>query len=727
MSGSMDSHKPRTVKLNGLPYVVATANGKPAYSSGTRLLQQVPSDDFELTWDDWSGGAGVDYETSQNFLTTIKGRLVPRPSVTTLTPPVLPPDSNGLRWSFEAQDSNGIWYKYFVFTTWVYKVDISAATPVLYQAYTNAGRFGDANDFYGQPIKAIDSGTVRHYIPCNNGDRIAYIAGTVADERAAAVAYGTAATLTSDIDNATATVVYTSAGDPIAVNDMIEIDSEAMWVQAVNTGTNTLTVARAQRGTTAAAHTATAAIETFPGDTITVITTVTKGAAHFKQLPSGKIARATSSHSAGTAQNRAEVSLLAAGANFQTDANWAADFPVDDQTKWITGLQSYGELLVVAKPNGWFVATVLSDNTLKFESLLPDSIMGTTSALGSEIVYGSTAWHGRLMLSAGYQLYRSNIYSAKPVDVSSLTRRPFIYPQNGLTALRYPGGAAAGNEWLHASASPSGGLFLYLLAAREDEGELEWHPYYYLLASSPVAVNGAVHPQRNGGNSRIWWYDTALRCMPLDVGLSFSGDGAITYGQASLTASLWTMPINFPCQVQLREVRLTLLGTSTNAPWDIRAFRDSFGTTGEPVGSTLTATGSAFWTAGTNDTCRLLRLRVRSVMNTSYTPVGFNSDTTAPPTLIRMVLHGTYLPDVGEEIALSIDVPATAQLQGKSLPAIVSALEALVRTGAQTWTDYLGTTGHVNVLEKRRQPFIQNAAISSDDYVHIRLHLLEHA
>ncbi len=74
------------------------------------------------------------------------------------------------------------------------------------------------------------------------------------------VAYSPTVTLASNIDASTTSVPYTSTGDPILDGHCIIIDSERMIVTSVNTSTNTLTVQRGCYRSTAAPHTATAAI-----------------------------------------------------------------------------------------------------------------------------------------------------------------------------------------------------------------------------------------------------------------------------------------------------------------------------------------------------------------------------------------------------------------------------------------------------------------------------------
>jgi hypothetical protein len=68
-------------------------------------------------------------------------------------------------------------------------------------------------------------------------------------------AYAPAATLATGIPNATdLAVVYASAGDPIALNDVIQIENEQMRVDVVNAGTNTLTVTRGYAQTVPVPH-----------------------------------------------------------------------------------------------------------------------------------------------------------------------------------------------------------------------------------------------------------------------------------------------------------------------------------------------------------------------------------------------------------------------------------------------------------------------------------------
>ena len=76
----------------------------------------------------------------------------------------------------------------------------------------------------------------------------------------ASTAYDPACTVATDMSAVATAAGYLSTGDPIAKFDIIQIDDELILVAAVNTTTNVLTIGRGYGGTTAAAHTAGAAI-----------------------------------------------------------------------------------------------------------------------------------------------------------------------------------------------------------------------------------------------------------------------------------------------------------------------------------------------------------------------------------------------------------------------------------------------------------------------------------
>ena len=76
----------------------------------------------------------------------------------------------------------------------------------------------------------------------------------------ASTAYDPACTVTSGMAAEDLSLEYTSTGDPIAKFDIIQIDNEQLLVADVAPASNALTVGRAYGGTTAAAHSAGAAI-----------------------------------------------------------------------------------------------------------------------------------------------------------------------------------------------------------------------------------------------------------------------------------------------------------------------------------------------------------------------------------------------------------------------------------------------------------------------------------
>src|SRR3972149_2208979 len=74
------------------------------------------------------------------------------------------------------------------------------------------------------------------------------------------LAYDPAVTLSADITAAAFSLNYTSTGDPIVPFDVIQIDSEKMVVAWIDQPSNTIILGRGYGGTTAAAHSAGAAI-----------------------------------------------------------------------------------------------------------------------------------------------------------------------------------------------------------------------------------------------------------------------------------------------------------------------------------------------------------------------------------------------------------------------------------------------------------------------------------
>jgi len=225
-------------------------------------------------------------------------------------------------------------------------------------------------------------------------------------------------------------------------------------------------------------------------DTWAAVTSVLEGAAHFRALPSGKIVRANSSFSAGAFQNRAEISILPAGAVFETDANWGGDFAAGDQTKFITGLTVYDELTIVHKTDAHLSAIENTDNTIAYRDLLPEASASNLepndpAGLGT---HEGFVWHNRLYLPTIADLWRHNLTSAAPIGPDSILENlaeQSVPLSSTLGIVRFgiiPTGIGAGGwcyvpynvgDFYPVSAIPG------ILAGREGRRrEMEWHHVY---------------------------------------------------------------------------------------------------------------------------------------------------------------------------------------------------------------------------------------------------------
>jgi hypothetical protein len=256
-------------------------------------------------------------------------------------------------------------------------------------------------------------------------------------------------------------------------------------------------------------------------------------------------------------------------------------------------------------------------------------------------------------------------------------------------------------------------------------GPLVWHPFH--AHHDAGARCDSIYIQRNGeGAPRLWHpldpdAGVTLRYHPLAKDLSPYGGGS--YGAASQAAAdshSHLMPIIFPSQVLLREVRYLIEESDANFFWQMFVKRD--GGAAEQVGSEITATGSLFWTAGTNDTCRRIMLRPSYRTTSSYTPARAR-----PPRLMRIVLEFTYLPDISDDLQFVIDVAATAKRRHISEKKVRDDLRALRNAGAKSWTDPYGATGNVLVSATSDQAPKRMAALEIMEVVSVKATLLEYA
>lgn len=616
------------VLIDGRPYVLARGPQGLVFSSGTRALQEVPSDRWELVYDDWSGGLGNgpgQYSAAQNFLTSLPGKLIPAPSVSSLTAGGM---SSAIRYWFEEQDAGGRWYLYGVAPQHVVKLDIGVSPPVVRQVYSVSATAGfNSADRIGQPVRCRHSGSTYWAFPVNNGDRIVRMPV------------------------------------PVAQDD------------------GTVTTA----------------------DTFTAVTSVLKGAGHFDLLPSGRIARTVSSHSAGSFQHRAEVSYLPAASDFFTDANWGEDFPDGSQTTWHLGIMHYDEVTVTRKQDGWHVAQELSDGRLLWRDLLPEDGSRDIAALGAEATNSGAVWRGMLWLLTPSALWRSIISRAVPVGHQMIPgieadrasgSGPFTAAVS-LTNMRTLAIVPAGRNCYASAALPGADKAWHILHGVAEGDDVRWQCLFY---SGSGDAPFSLHIQRNGSGAPRLWFASVSGGNSILYYTVLSGtydpfllDGTNTFGGNGIVSSqraLWSPPHRFSSPVQVNECELVIDNGSGSFTWAAAVIRDSAGvlTTLSP---TLTASGTAFASPGLS--CRKLRLFISS----TYDATTF----TSPPILTAAILRGVYLPDVSAPLLFAVDVPRTAALQRSSPEQVHTALEALRSAGSKTWTDPYGASGYITVQD----------------------------
>jgi len=483
----------------------------------------------------------------------------------------------------------------------------------------------------------------------------------------------------------------------------------------------------------------------FPAtDVWTAITAVVDGATHFVQLPSGRIMRSTA---VAGALEAADISILPAGADAETDANWGANFAVDSPNSRIRSLMAFDELVVIGKNNGYFTAIENTDGTISYRSLLTETSFNEnnpTAGFGGDSFVGGTVWHSRMYLPTPYGPWRHNVYSALPVGTDVSDYAPEDEPAFFLNTPRYgvQPSFAHGGKWLYAPYNrddTSGSLNdVWLLAARDRqsdddiERELTWSAIDRFRPTSVLGRCQLFHIQRNGPSApRLFMLvkgepsgaETSLRYMLLgpDAGPVRRNGGE--WGEVSDGGNneVWNKEEVFPSNALLREVRLLVGRTATGMTWHVRCQRDSNAV--ESVGGGgLSNTGSLFWTPGTADTARRL-----------YMAVGWHTDGTyavaqnQAPHLREMRVYGTYLPDVSDDLQFVIDVGGTAKRRRVSEKSVRDALRALRNAGAKAWVDPYGTGGQVLVSATSDQAPKKMAALEMMEVVTVRGTLLEYS
>ncbi len=299
------------VKIDSKWYYLATgADGRPLFGSGTKAIEEVPSDEGEHIWEDWTRGIGHDYLRSNHILGSVKGQLVPAPILTELS--FISPTATSTGTTATTMTDAGIGWQT---GEWVGATVTMPGTPggtmvitenttdtLTGTAWSNAGDPADALNY---TIGATGIGPARYYFEevDTAGDWYGFY---VCTKGIVKVALKTVARKVQQYTvAATSPFISTDRlGQPVKATD-------GDWYIPCNNADRIIKMT-----TPVVVDSGTGA-----GDTFTLFETVLKGAAHFLQLPNGKVWRFVSSHSAGSFSSRCEISIHAAGEAFETDAN----------------------------------------------------------------------------------------------------------------------------------------------------------------------------------------------------------------------------------------------------------------------------------------------------------------------------------------------------------------------------------------------------------------------
>ena len=426
------------------------------------------------------------------------------------------------------------------------------------------------------------------------------------------------------------------------------------------------------------------------------------GASWFTQLPNGDIVRATAGLDAGTFENRSQVAILVSGEGMQT-GTWGQGFPVGGQTSHIVSLLAYGELIVVRKEEGWFAAFRNSNQTLRWDNIIPEaSAFPRADNIGDERPRHGAQWGGDmfLMLPGGmwrHSIYNTDVRGPEQIDInhgdSLASGDPFGSINHGLfTGIIGAQSQMYGvysHDWDDATSK-----FLrsnIMLARRQTrsagDGELEWHS----LKALTKEYIGGPWVTRNSPIPYLMYSDPAgnlVRWFGLAKNQRDWGGmgGTIKYGGDA--ANLTTNRITFPSQAQLISGHFTFVGNVSTDVWRLKVYRDS-ASTPETVPGQLNATGFLYWAPRTNDTCRSMQLVIDCTGASDATPM----------ILTDFVLHGRYIPEPGDELLMAIDIKRTAGMQRKTEKAVRDTLRGHRDDGALAFVDVRGESGEIGISE----------------------------
>jgi outer membrane protein assembly factor BamB len=639
------------IKLAGNKYALAKHRSQDVYSTGKRVTQGIPSDDFEIRMDDWSAGMGVDYYYAQNVLATVRGRLMPY-STPTYAGGATASDS---RFFWEAAEAGGNWYLYMIDNVNViHKVDITADPPAWKESYT---RGVAPLNLPGPP--AVDGNTQLR--------RPAFL-----------------------------TTVLDSNG-----RWFIPCNDENMIIRQTTVGL-------------------------FPAaDTFALILTVIEGASDFVVLPSGKVARLVADRGAAGLNPRAQVSLLAAGADVETDVNWGGEHDVGVQPVIAFSLLAFDELLVVAKQDNWYAAVEQEDGTLRWRELLPDANYMEEGTWAAPRHRFGLSWHAKMMLPTPDNFWRQNLTGALPVGLDALPNNfgdePNLTDQPRFGEVP---SAAHGGAWIYFPYNLDGGGF-YVMAGRErtpyerGETEMVYHPIYYAATG---ACDG-VYIQKNGvGGPRLWFSggDATTRLVWIDIGKDRApfAPGA-AYGKASSDGVIIGLEHRFDSLVLLREQEVEIEEGVAELTWQPQVSRD--GAALANVGTALAATGKAYWTARTSDTCRRARFALKWIASAGYTALANVSR------VRKWIIRGTYLPSVADNVACTVDLSKTAAERGTSSQAIRDELDALVKSGVKALVDLHGNSYEVVIDDAQEGPAPHVAELEGKHVVGLQMRVVEYS
>ena len=136
----------------------------------------------------------------------------------------------------------------------------------------------------------------------------------------------------------------------------------------------------------------------------------------------------------------------------------------------------------------------------------------------------------------------------------------------------------------------------------------------------------------------------------------------------------------------LREVRLGIENSSSVVRWYADVSFD--GAAYVTIGTFLTASGSLFpGSPGTSDQGTRIRYTVRFQRQSG-------SASATPPELRKVTLEGYFLPDVGNDVRMGIDIDQTATALGKTRAEVLTELQGYAST-RQAFVDINGVSGHI--------------------------------